>query len=342
MTKSKSTAVSLAGVIAAAVVSLGSGPGTVEDKPDPAKPLTNRTYCVADLGNGRVAAGTSYGVVFYQVPPKLEPGKDGFARLTPTAQGVGLPDSVNDLDYNGTLLFAAVGPTGIRILGKDEQGVFASEALIETPGAAMSVHGAGNLLFVGLGTMGFAAYDISSPTAPVQLLLQETDGYVRDLLVLPGLPGSGDSPPRDQHHVWVANGRGGLLHFHFDAKLQMVAAHTLDVAGDVRAVRAFGDKLVLSNGVGVCVTDATLDKAGLKCVEAGDVARGLAIGAETIFVADSGDGVLALALDQDTGLAASKRRTPGEGSVNKVAAFNDLLFLAADYYGLLVIPLDQF
>ena len=79
-----------------------NGPVRGEEAPaaDPAAELQVRSYAIAPISDSVVAAGTTYGVVFYNT------GKPRKGTREPVSVGqpifaIPLPDSVNDLLYSG-------------------------------------------------------------------------------------------------------------------------------------------------------------------------------------------------------------------------------------------------
>jgi len=151
-----------------------------QEKSDPAEPLANRTYCISDVGDGILAAGTTYGVLFYKVPDKNLFTK-GDALSPPALKfRIPLPDSVNDLLWHNELLFVANGPHGVKAYKKGSTaGRFELVSEIDTGGAAISLAALGDHLFVAQGTMGLAAYDISTPGTPQELVTLDTEGRRR-------------------------------------------------------------------------------------------------------------------------------------------------------------------
>ncbi len=304
---------------------------------DPTAPLKARTYCLAPLPDGRIAAGATYGVLFYG-PPENEGTVHAPARPHGPSQGLALPDSVNDLLFHGRHLYVANGPRGIVVVDPGSAEVPPrSVGEVETAGAVMGLAAEGDVLAAALGVMGVALYDISDPASPRELGLFDTDGYARGVQILEDKAGT-------EVGLFVANGRGGIARLIVSrADWLVTSAHKVALDGDVRQLLLTPSHWVVSRGTaGVCTLDRTLTRESLTCVAVKDVARGIATAPGRVLVADGGEGVLVLKGPGLKGELTEEGRHKWEaGSMNRIYRFGDTVYLAADYASALAFSLSS-
>lgn len=325
------------------VVSLGllclvAGPAWGQDAKleAPSAQLVNRSYCAADIGDERLAAGTTYGVLFYDFG-KATATAAAPQRLEPEAPRLLLTDSVNDLAFGDGLLVVANGPSGVKLVrgtGSDEEPTVS--ATIDTPGAAMGVALSGRYAAVALGVMGIGLYDVGNPEAPVAVATFDTDGYARQVRFV-------EAPSSELLSMVVANGRGGVLQLTVEtAQGRLVRSDRTKQSGDVRQVLPVPGGLAVSRGKqGVCLVPHVSRKAPQHCFDNLDVVRGLALADDLLLVGDGGEGIFVVPGLDDWEPGATVRHRLPEGSINRVYVFDDTVVIAADYYGILVFPVDS-
>jgi len=318
-------------------VSLPLRPARGEE--DPAAQLMGRSYCLADLGGGEFVVGTTYGVQVFRLAP---PTEKRATWSTTQVHAHALPDSVNHVLVHREVVYAANGPHGVQGLRVDS-GTHALTLLahLETEGAAMGLAAVGPLLLVAQGVMGVAAVDISAPHSPLVQVNLDTGGYARRLLAAthdPAEPGQSAAGV----DVWVANGSGGVAFFHLAPGGAVLSTRSLKTEGDARDIRFMGDGLLFSRGHrGICRVDRSLTPEGMSCVENEDVARSLAVAGTTVYVGDGGNGIMVTDWTSPAQPRLEHRYKPAGGSMNALLLADKLLIAAADYYGILVIPLAE-
>jgi hypothetical protein len=303
-------------------------------KEDPAAQLINRSYCAANLGDGRLAAGSTYGVLFYELG-EITGTAAAPQRLEPEPSRLLLADSVNDLAYADGLLVVANGPSGLKLVrgtGPKEQPTIVSS--LETPGAAMGVAISGPYLAVAMGVMGVALYDIADAKSPQALGIFDTDGYARQVRFR-------ERDSSDELSIIVANGRNGVAQLTIDptAKCRIVHSDRIEQQGDIRQVLLVPGGLAVSRGkAGVCLLPDIARKAPFHCMKNLDVVRGLALAGDLLLAGDGGEGLLVIPGVNDWEPGESRRYKPSKGSINRVYVFEENVVLAADYFGILVFP----
>jgi hypothetical protein len=301
---------------------------------DPSEQLINRSYCAADLGEGRLAAGSTYGVLFYEVGDVTGTAKAP-QRLEPEESKLLLADSVNDLAYADALLVVANGPAGLKLVrgtGAHEQPTVVSS--IETPGAAMGVALSGPHLAVAMGVMGVALYSLADHHSPELLGTFDTDGYARQVRFI-------ESNSSTELSLIVANGRGGVAELTIDplAKFRVVHSNRIEERGDVRQVLPVPGGVAISRGkAGICLLPDVSRKAPFHCVDNLDVVRGLALAGDLLLAGDGGEGLLVVPGVNAWQPGESRRHKLSQGSINRVYVFGDKVVIAADYFGILVFP----
>lgn len=314
-----------------------------QERPDPTRELTARTYSGLLLEGGNVLAGTTFGLVLYRLPaPRPSEGEPQPVLVGPEPV-VLLPDSVNDLFATEGRVYVANGPPGIRIVPFNaERTRPLTEGIveIETAGAALSVAVEGSLLVAALGVMGVAAWDVSDPTCPAPLFGQDTGGYARHVLVRTE---AGENGLPQGLTVFVANGRKGVARLRLAAdRASVLETGLLESAGDVRRLHLFRDGLLFSRGrQGLCYVDATLTPESVACVPSGDVVRGIAAAGDTVIAADGGAGLLLVGWSDPQKPGAPVHFPLGEGSANRVTVAGDSVIVAADFQGIRVFSLSE-
>ncbi len=311
--------------------------GQEKAPPEPTAQLTNRSYCAANLGHGRLAAGSTYGVLFYDMG-KTTGTVSAPQRLEPLAKKLLLPDSVNDLAHSDGLLAVANGPSGVKLVGRvggeDEPVIVGT---IDTPGAAMGVALSGHHLAVAMGVMGVGLYDVATPDSPHYLATYDTDGYARQVQF--GAPASSELLS-----ILVANGRGGVVEITVEpeAQARLVQSHQTRQPGDVRQVLVVPGGLAVSRGKeGFCLLPHASRKAPEHCYPNLDVVRGLALAGGRLLVGDGGEGLVVVPGVDDWAPGEQIRYKLSQGSINRVYVFDDTVVIAADYFGILVFPVDS-
>jgi len=313
-----------------------------QEKADPTAELMQRTYVVAGLPGEHLAAGTTFGVVVYQLPEKLEmkiPEGGGHVALQEKSKGAMLPDSVNDLLVCGDRLYAANGPHGVAAFSIMADGKLEPVGEIATDGAAMGLAAEEGLFFVAEGTMGVSVWNVSDPALPEAVVDIETPGYARDVLVSyePGVVEGGGRVVA----VYVAAGTGGVLRYELLPDMTVVPVARLEGPGDVRALAMSGDSVVFSRGPrGVCATGRMLDEKGLRCAEVKDRARDVAAWGDMVFVADGGAGLMVVDWSNRSKPEVFARRELPSGSLNRLLLLRDggalRVIGAGDYLGVVV------
>ncbi len=316
------------------LLSGGQARGEENRKTDPSAPLVNRSYCAAELGDGRLAAGTTYGVLFYQIGD-LTGTAEAPQRLEPESRKLLLPDSVNDLAFANGVLVVANGPSGVKLVrgvGPEEELTLVST--INTPGAAMSVAISGRYLVAAMGVMGVGLYDIDDPKSPRLLGVFETKGYARQARFV-----SVESD--DVLALLIANGRGGLVRLTIDplAENPVIQSERTEQSGDIRQVLPVPGGLAVSRGKqGVCLLPHVSRKAPEHCFDNLDVVRGLALAEDKLLAGDGGEGIMVVSGVDDWEPGQSIRYKLSQGSINRLYVFDDTVVCAADYFGILVFP----
>ena len=316
-----------------AVFLAAAAPAAAQERTDPAAELMSRTYCLAPLPAGPVAAGTTFGIVLFD-PPSADAAAAA-APLGAPRPGLKLPDSVNDLLYQDGRLYVANGPAGLRVVSVAPDGALALEAHVPTEGAAMTLTRDGTRLFVAQAVMGVAVVDITEPSSPVRIATLSTEGYARHVAVQHTVGGSGGDAT-----LYVANGDGGLVALKVDQDLALLTAAVLPVKGDVRRVALEAGRLYFSRGSrGVCSILPGLDPASMSCIDVKDVGRDLVVVDGRVLVADGGEGVAAIDWADPAAPKVLGRYKPAQGSMNRILVVGDRIFVAADYAGALSLPL---
>ncbi len=301
--------------------------------PRPTDPLVNRTYCAADLGNGRIAAGATFGVLFYQLPGSGGTPGDP-RRLTPEDTRLLLPDSVNDLALAGDQLLVANGPAGLKMV----RGIAAEETpevsfQLPLPGAAVGLAVAEPYVAVAMGVMGVALLDLSVPDAPTVIGTFDTDGYARQVRF-------SRASPDGTVTLVVANSRSGVATLTIDSGSgKLLSSDAMRVQGDVRQVVELPDGLVVSQGTkGVCFFPRAATPSPIHCYHSQDTVRGMAATRSHLLAGDGGAGLMVIAQLEKWGTAQPVTFRYENGSLNRVYHFGKTIVLAADYYGILVFP----
>jgi hypothetical protein len=312
------------------------GSAAAEEKSDPAAQLLARSYRLAALGNGWLAAASTFGITLYRPMDKPDgpPEMDGaFVTLPGGTPGVKLPDSVNDLAFHNGHLYAANGPRGVVVFEQREDGKLEELARVQTEGAALSVVPHGALLFVASGVMGVEVFDISDPGNPGAITVLDAGGYARHVLVVQ----EDAAPPRLT--VYVANGRAGIAGFKLRDGCQTETTFFLKTKGEVRRITRFGDGLLFSQGFGgACYASRDLRQVSSTCLKSGDAVRAILPLGDKVYLADGGGGLMIANWKDLQKPTLEARLLPEAGSINGLLAVDNQLFLAADAYGLLTLP----
>ena len=318
--------------ISALLLLVAAFPGSLLAQ-SPTEPLKPRSYAVVPLDDLTLAAGTTYGIVLYDVPTEIPENHV----LTPRAEGnIPLPDSVNHLAVHNGILWAALGPHGVRGY-RWQEGKLNPLASIETGGASMRLLADGDLLWIGTGTMGVESWNIKDPAHPKHELTLDTAGYARTIFLRGG--------PEDKHRrLWVADGRGGLVRYSVSGHRARSLGRS-SLPGDVRWVGPFGKEMLVSLGEGgLChmvpnASGGRAPKAGF-CIENEDVVRDVATLNHWVFAADSSDGVMVIDWTNAT-QPNLMDRIDVEFSANALVIHNDRLYVAADAGGIRVFSLQS-
>ena len=331
---SRSLALSAARVasllLAATIVFTGPVPTRAEEKAKkPADALLNRSYCAVEAGPGRVAACATYGVVVYAMPDAMPEQQVGEIPLDMVDKKLLLPDSVNDLCHDDGLLYAANGPSGVKIISGVGGKALTLQGEIDTLGAAMAVTIVGKNLFVAMGVMGVGLYDVSDPSSPRLVQTLDTEGYARNLFAYAGA---------GRTTLIVANGRGGVAHFEFGPEMNLAGARKLECGEDVRQVVPFGQGFVLARGGGgVCYADASLDKESLVCIPSRDFVRTVAVDGPVVYAGDGGEGMMLIEWTDVSKPGNVRRIMLAHGSMNRISIIRGKVAVAADYAGIVLL-----
>lgn len=323
-------------ILALTIASLFSAPLASQEKvaQDPTAQLTNRSYCAADLGDGWIAAGSTYGVLFYDLDRRsgtvLAP-----QRLEPASTRMLLADSVNDLAFADGLLVVANGPSGIKLVTNVSRGDKPHVVgTIDASGAAIGVAISGHYLAVAMGVMGVALYDISVHDAPLHLATYETEGYARQVRFT-------EPSSNELLILLIANGRGGIAELTVEPEAggRLVRSSRTRQPGDVRQVLPVPGGIAVSRGKeGVCLLPHLSRKAPEHCLPNLDVVRGLALAGDRLLVGDGGAGLVVVPGIDGWEPGAPVMHTLSQGSINRLYVFDDTVVIAADYFGILVFP----
>jgi hypothetical protein len=246
-----------------------------------------------------------------------------------------LPGAGNDVLVHRQVAYVACGSTGV--VAVDVSSITEPEpvAAVDTPGSALRLELAGDLLLVADGATGVAVLDVSVPWRPRPVAAWRSEGYVRHAIAV------GDV-------VYAAEGRSGVSALRLAGDGSLEHLWRVDTGGQARAIS--GDK---SDVTLLFVADGPqgllflgLSSAGVvearHRLELEDMARDVAVGEKRAYVATGDDGVIIVDID-----LSGKRMLVKSGEfvpdkpTNRLRIVDDKLYVGNDSDGLLVLDISD-
>jgi hypothetical protein len=291
---------------------------------DPQAELETRTYDV--LVDGTIGyRGTTRGVVVEDLADPAKP-----VRLA----AVDLPASVNGLarfDARGPRLAAACGAEGVFLIDVASPAKPEIAGRFDTPGGAWRMAVDLPRLYVADGTGGVLVLDVSNPAAPRKAGAWYRPGvYVRDVAFANG-------------SLYVAAGTAGVILLDLSDPSRPVETASVDTPGDARALEVGANLVHVADGPGgYRIIEFPLSGPDPEVGEVGelatpDICRDVVLAGEAAFLAVGDRGVIAVDVAEATAPRVLGRHE-ARRSVNRVTIGNsDLLYVANDAGGLLVL-----
>lgn len=317
---------------AAEVAREGAGAAQeANERPDPRDALKTRVACVAldRRDPGVLFAGATAGLVEYDVPGKGAPVEKGVVHL---------PGAAVAIAQEGAMLAVATGPTGVALVDVAKKGEPRLVATVVTGGGAVGAAFVGpRELAVADGTMGVALVDIADPAAPRILERWMTTGYVRGVAVERAAKGT---------YLYAAASAQGILLFDVSLPGKLDFLASAGEGAEVRSLALAGGTVYAAAGAAGLVVAERKERSlaelwrfapGLK-----DMVRGVALDetARTACLTAGESGLVVL----DVSIPGAAKKTGElvyEKPFNRAAARGDLLFVAADSAGVVVLDVSK-
>lgn len=281
---------------------------------NPLQDLYARTYHISQKGEFLFAA-TTVGLTVYKIIGEKAEMVSSFV----------VENSGSSSIVDGNILYLFAGNSGIKKIDISDPYKLKEVKEIKIVGSAINGDIYKDLLFVSLGSVGFAIISKKDFEVVSQIA---TASYCPYLKVI-------------DDRLLVFTEKSGVLVYKI-SNGGVKQRGEIGLSSRVRDVAVSGDYLFLANDIdGITVLKYKAGKFEMRGrFDTPDTARGVAAFKNYLFVADGNTGIILFEIIKDGGLNLMRRQKTGY-STNKVFVSGDYLIVSHDAMGVLLIPISE-